>query len=588
MKSWLRMGIVGAGALAVMLGPLLSAPASGQAERRNHTVMVTNLAPRNGANDDFGKNLAKELRNLINDLATHQTVDEKEIRNTAKKFDLDMKELDCIRSLQLSSRVGADIVFCGSYTEDKQAKTFTLTGVQFKTSSGAPLEVPDKTWAKDDYEIAAREIAAMFDTFITRLRKAVFCGDSHNTGDWDKSEEHCKAVLETAPNDVQVRLILAQVYLKTERFDEAYAEALKVVELDPLNEGALQLAGWLATTLGRMEEGRAHNDAYLQLNPGNAGIRMTIAYEQAKAGDPEGAMILVEVGLEIEPEHTELLLQHASFAIAAGQALRVEDQPLSPEAGGFYQKGSESYRQAYAVLGADMDSGRLYQMISTLGVLNQLDRAVELAEQVLETHGAEARLWYLKGNILNRLDRVDEALLALDEAEARDPNYPNLKATQGQWLLEVGREEEALEELMEAVEKGEQPADVIANMFFAKAVQKGISRKDGPPDYDYALRMIDMAKTFESELSSRVLGRLEFYQALSIYQTAYAQQAPQNLQSAQLTLPRFKEVQVLLAIPHVVDWVAGAPAKTQKSYQDMRDRVVQFIEIQELLIQRGR
>ena len=79
---------------------------------------------------------------------------------------------------------------------------------------------------------------------------------------------------------------------------------------------------------------------------------MQIAYDQAQAGDPEGAMILVEEGLELEPDNTDLLLQHASFAIAAGKAMQEEGQPLSAEAGVLYQKGSESYRQTYAALGA--------------------------------------------------------------------------------------------------------------------------------------------------------------------------------------------------------------------------------------------
>ena len=582
MRSWLRIGILGAGALAVMLGPLWTAQASGQvAERRK--VMVTNLVPRDGANDDFGKDLAKELRELIDDLGTHEAVEEKEIRNSAKKYDLDMDELDCVRSLQLSRELRATIVFCGEYTEDKQAKTFTLSGVQFATSGDAPLEIPDKTWPKDQEELAAQEIAQLFGQFIQRLRDAANCLQYYETDEFESAERNCKDVLEQAPDDSQVRLILAQVYRRTDRLEEAHAEVLKVIELDPLSEDGLRLAGWLATTIGRVEEGRAHNNAYLQLNPGDANIRAQIAYDQAQAGDPEGAMILVEEGLELEPDNTELLLQHASFAIAAGQALQEEGQPLSAEAGRLYQLGSESYRKTYAVLGAEMDSGHLYRMIRALYVMNQLDRAVELADQVLATHGEETRLWYLKGNILNKLGRVDEALLALDEAEARDPNYPNLKATQGQWLLVAGREDEALPVLIEAVEKGEQPADVIANLFFARAVTGGIQ----PKNYEYALRMIDMAKTFEPELSSRVLGRLDFYQALSTYQMAYGLQGPQNLQSAQLTLPKFKEVQSLLAMPHVVDWVAGAPAQTQKSFRDMRDGVVQFIEIQELIIQRG-
>lgn len=583
MRSWLRIGIVGAGALAVMLGPLWTAPAIGQvAERRK--VLVTNLVPRNGANDDFGKDLGKELRSLIDDLATHQAVEEKEIRNTAKKYDLDMDELDCVRSLQLSGQLRANIVFCGEYTEDRQARTFTLNNVQFANARGAPLEVPDKTWHKDDYKVAAQEIAALFDTFIQRLRDAANCEDYYNTQAWESAERNCKRVLDQAPNDAPVRLVLAQVYRQTDRFDEAYAETLKVVELEPLNEDALRLAGWLATTIGLKEEGRAHNEAFLQLNPGNAAIRMQIAYDQAQAGDPHGAMLLVEEGLEIEPDNTDLLLYHGSFAIAAGQADQEGGQPPSAAAGVLYQQGSESYRKAYEVLGADMDSAHLYRMISTLGVLNQLDRAVELAEQVLETHGEETRLWYLKGNLLNRLGRVDEALLALDEAEALDPNYPNLKATQGQWLLAVGRDDEALEELIEAVEKGEQPADVIANMFMARAGNEGIR----PKNYEYALTLIDMAKTFESELSARVLGQLEFYEALCIYQIAYVEEQPQNLQSAQLTLPKFREVQRLLALPHVVDWVQGAPERTQTSFRDMRDGVIQFIEIQDLIIQRGR
>ena len=581
MRSWLRIGIVGAGALAVMIGPLLAAPASGQEQRRK--VMVTNLVPRDGANDDFGKDLAKALRDHINDLATHQAVEEKEVRDAAKKYDLDMDELDCVRSLQMSGQLGASIVFCGEYTENRQARTFTLTGVQFAHSSSAPLQIPDKTWPKDDYRIAAQEIGAMFGQFIERLRRSVFCVDYYNTSEWASAEENCRIVLAEAPDDHQSRLVLAQVYRQTERLDEAYAEVLKVIELDPLNEGALQLAGWLATKLGMKEEGRAHNAAYLELNPGNANIRMTIAYEIAQAGDPEGAMLLMEEGLAIEPDNTDLLLQHASFAIASGQGLKVANQPLSAEAGVFYQKGSESYRRAYGVLGAEMSSDHLTQMIAALNDLNLLDRAVELAEQVLETHGEEAGLWYLKGSILNKLDRVDEALLALDEAEARNPNYPNLKATQVQWLLAADREDEALPAALEAVEKGEQPADVIANLFFAKAASGGLT----PRNYKYAIRLIEMAKTFEPELSSRVLGRLDYYLAVSIYQIAYVEQGPQTLQSAQLTLPKFKEVQQLMALPHVIDWLAGAQEPQKNTYQQIVDGVVQLIPIQELLIQRG-
>ena len=581
MRSWLRIGIVGAGALAVMLAPLLPAPASGQVERRK--VMVVNLLPMEDADDDFGKDLAKALRELINGIATHQAVDEREIRDAADKYDLDMEDLDCIRSLQLSRELRANIIFCGSYTEDKDADTFTLSGVKFDNPDAPPVEIPDKTWHKDDYELAAQEIAGLFNTFIQRLRDTSNCVEYYQTKEWASAERNCLAVLEQAPSDSQVRLIVAQIYRQTDRIEEAYDEVLKVIDIDPLNDTALELAGWLAITLGRTAEGRAHYDAYLELNPGDAQVRVRIAYEQAQAGDPEGAMILVEEGLEIEPDNTELLIRHASFAIAAGQAIPVEGEALSPDAGQLYQKGSESYRRAYGVLGAEMDAANLKQMLRALNVLGQLEEALTLADQVLETHGEDAGLWDLKATILRNLDRIDDALMALDEAEARDPNFPNIKAKQGQWLIASGREEEALPFLMEAVEKGEQAADVIANMFFGAAVNKGINAGD----YGFALRMIDMAKTFEAELASRTLGQLDFYKAYSIYKMAEVEQGPQNAQSARLTLPKFKEVQSLLGLGHVVDFIAGARPRTQETYQQLRDGVVQFIEIQELLIQRG-
>jgi tetratricopeptide (TPR) repeat protein len=549
--------------------------------------MVTNLVPRDGADDDFGKDLAKALRELINDFARHQAIEEKEIKEAAKRYKVKMEDLNCVRSLQMIAQEVARITFCGSYTENRDDKTFTLQGVRFAAAGTAALEITDKTWHKDDFRTAAQEIAASFDAFVTQLGNAQFCGDYYEMENWTDAEAKCLIALQISPNDAQVRLIYAQLLRRTDRNDQAYEEVLKVIELVPGDKTALQLAGFLAAKLDLPDEAGEHFRQLLQLDPGNVPVRLKIAYELAQGGEPEVALTLAEEGLELDPDHVELLLRHASFAIRAGLDRQVANQPITLEAAEFFQKGVESYQKAYEKQGSEMDSAHLYRMIAALNALGRLDQALELAEQVLETHGDEARLWAVKGDILEKLDRVDEALVALEEAEVRDPTYPNIKVKQGQWLLESGREEGALPLLMAAVERGEQPADVIANMFFRVAVNKGIQPKDGPRDLAFALRMIGMAMSFESELSRTVLGRLDFYKAYSIYLLAVEQNAPENVKSAQLTLPRFKEVQRLLALPHVADWVSGSQAATKKSYQDMRDNVVQYIEIQEALIRRG-
>lgn len=586
MKSWLRIGIIGAGALVLLLGPLAPVPASAQAGVRLK-VMVTNLVPLDGADDDFGKDLAKALRELINDFARHQAIEEKEIRDAAKRYNVKMEKLDCVLSLQMVMQDVARIAFCGSYTENREEKTFTLKGVRFTAAGRAAVEIPDQTWHKDDHRAAAQEIAASFDAFVTQLHNAQLCGDDYEMENWLEAEQKCLIALRISPNDAQVRLIYAQVLRQTDRSEQAYEEALKVIELEPANEDALRLAGFLAATLNRPDEAGAHFRQLLQLDPGNAPVRLKIAYDVAQEGQPAMAMTIVEEGLALDPEHTEMLLHHASFAIKSGLDLRVANQPMSMEAAGFIQKGLESYRKAYEKLGAEMKSDHLFRMVAALSELSRLDEALELTGQVLETHGEEARFWAVQGDILKKLDRVDEALDALDEAEALDPNYPDIKARQGRMLLDAGREEEALPFLIEAVEKGEQSADVIANLLFRAAVNRGIQPKDGPKDFGLALRLMDMAKTFESELSEMVLGRLDFYKAYCIYLVAEKQNAPENVRSARLTLPRFKEVQDLLALPHVAGWVATAQAATRKSFQDMRDGVIQYIEIQQSIIKRG-
>ena len=586
MRSWLRIGIVGAGALLLLLGPVAPIPASAQAGVRLK-VMVTNLVPLEGADDDFGKDLAKALRELINDFARHQAIEEKEIRDAAKRYDVKMENLDCVLALQMIMQDVARIAFCGSYTENREDKTFTLKGVRFTASGRAAVEIPDQTWHRDDYRSAAQEIAASFDAFVTQLHNAQLCGDDYEMENWAEAEEKCQIALRISPNDAQVRLIYAQVLRRTDRPEQAYEESLKVIELEPLNEDALQTAGFLAAKLNRPEEARAHFRQLLQLDPRNAPVRMKIAYDVAQEGQPALAMTILEEGLELDPEHTEMLLHHASFAIKAGTDLRVPNQPLPAEAAGFIQKGLDSYRGAYAKLGAAMESNHLFRMVAALNELSKLEEALDLTEQVLKTHEEEARFWAVKGEILNRLGRVDEALVALDEAEYHDPNYPAIKAKQGSMLLRIGRADEALPFLITAVERGEQPADVIANLLFGAAVSQGIQPRDGPRDYDLALSLIDMAKTFEAELSEMVLGRLDFYKAYCIYLVAEKQNEPENLRSARATLPRFKQVQELLGLSHVAKWVSTAQAQTRKSFQDMRDGVLQYIEIQQSIIKRG-
>lgn len=580
MTRRLRFGSVGCGVAVAVLGLLSAVPTAAQ---QRHSVMVTNLVPQGGANDGFGKKLAGELRELINESVLHRALEEKDIRDALRRYKLDMDDLDCITSLQLLVARVARIAFCGSYTEDRQAKTVSVQGAQFVAPGTAPVKIADRIWPRDAYRAAAQEIATFFEQFVTQIVNAQYCREYYEEGRLDYAESRCVIALNLAPDDVPVLITYAQVLRRTDRPEQAFEEIKRALELNPADETALELAGYLAAKLDMPDESGDYFRQLLQLDPGNVPVRLNIAYNLAQDGEAELAMTLVEEGLDIAPDDVQLLLHHASFAIRSGQDRKVEGQPLTPEAAGYYQKGLDSYRAAYEQLGAEMDGDHLALMVVGLNEVGQPEEALAVAEQALETHGDEPRFWSMKGDILRRLDRTDEALTALDEVIARDPGYKNVRVRQGKWLLEAGREEEALAALREAVDRREQTARTIASMFFGEAVRNGINSTPKRPAF--AIRLIGMAKQFADQITdSKFLGQMDYFLAYSMYVQAEAEQKPETVGSARQTLPRFREVKRILELSHVAEYGRGNRAT---HYQQLKSGTDTFIEIQEALIRRG-
>ena len=335
--------------------------------------------------------------------------------------------------MQLASQKRWQVVFCGTYTEDEAAKTFSLEGVQFSAPAGTSLAIDDKTWHEDDVELAAEEIATAFGSYVDLLRSATFCGDYFDSKDWANAETQCTRVLGLDPDHVQVRHIYSMLLRETDRYEEAYEQALMVIEADPLHEQALQLSGYLAAQLNRKDEARGHYTNFLMLNPDNVPVRLNIAYDLATAGDPEGAMILVEEGLALAPEDPALLIPHAAYATRAAQDIQGsnEAEGVDADAAELFQKAIDSYKRVYAVQGVEMESTHLRNMIAGYSELGQLDSAVHMAQRSLETHADEAPLWSLFADVLKKAERIEEALEALARLDEVDPAYANVKARAG-------------------------------------------------------------------------------------------------------------------------------------------------------------
>lgn len=575
MNGWLRLGLLTLATVALAALPFQTRNIEAQEASARFRVMVPRVPPAGNESRNFGEKLAEELQDLINDMATHQPVDEDEIEDALDRFDMDWEDLNCIRTRQLGQQIGAELVFCGSYT--REGDGWKVSG-SFVGSNGEALEVEPVTVPDKGQQEAAQHFFSALETLVEQVRFAQFCAEYASSEVWESALNACDRAIELNPNTVYSRYTRAMVLRNTDRLEEALEEFQRVLELDPLHENAMQNAGYVSALLGNDEQARQYYSEYLELNPMNAQVRMRVAYELAQAGDPQGAMQLIEAGLEIDPENVELLKQHAGFAFAAGAELAAGQSPIPMEAAELYQKALESFTSAYETDPEAMEVPQLRSMMAAHIQLQQYEEAVALGERLLETHGDEAQIWSVYADALQRSGQVDEAIAALDEVLALDPEYPTVKMRQGSWLMEAGRLDEAIPVFQEAIAAGEQSADAVANAIFANGYNQGVS----PKDWDYAVRVISQAKEFD--ISSEMAEQVNFWLGYSIFNQAVARQEAQTLETAQATLPRFQEALRLFQNSSGY----AARQNMEDTRQQLIGNVNTYIEIQEAIIRRGR
>jgi len=575
MNGRIRLGLTALVTVGLTAIPFGAQTASGQEASARFRVMVPDIQGLNGADRRFGERLADQLRDLINEMATHQPIDEKELRDALKRYDVEMKDLDCTRARQLAGLINAQVVFCGSYTPEGDG---FRVDTKFIDSAGEEFPVDPITVPERGQREAAEHIYQALQVQSDQARAAQFCGDYASSQQWEDAINTCTQAIDLNPAATGSRYTLGMVYREMERYDEALAEFKKVLELDPLNENAMQNAGYLSALLGDDAAAREYYEQYLTLNPANAQVRMRVAYELAQAGDPLGAMQFIEEGLAVDPDNVELLKQHGGFAFTAGAELNQGQDTMPPEAVELFRKALDSYNRVYAVQGAEMDPSLLRNMVVAHINLGESQEAVSLAERILETHGNEAAIWSIYADALQRADRTDDAINALDRVKELDPEYPTVSVRQGNWLLQEGRIEDAIPFLQQAIERGEQSADAVARLVFANAVNEGIQKDD----WNHAIRTIRLAKEFE--VSDMTRQELDFFLGYAIFNSARAQQEPQTLETARATLPRFQEVLRLMQ---------GCAAYAQRNNregnrQELLNATNTFIEIQDAIIRRGR
>lgn len=564
-----------AAAIALLAMPTLAAAQDGGRLR----VLVPYFEPREGAERNFGEQATDDLRDLMRQLPFHVAVSEDEMEDMAERFRMDVDDLNCLSALQLATQLNVPVLICGSYTQDAQ-RNFTLTSSIRTVASSDVFELQPITVPRNGRRQAAEQIIGQFETYNTVIRSAQICQDYIASQQWESALRNCEESLAINPNALTTRFNRARILFELGRHEEALADFDQVLEIDPLNEVALQTAGYIATQMGDEERGRGYYRRYLEVNPGNVAIRLRIASEMAEAGDAAGAMEFIQPGLEVEPENPDLLLLQGSFAfMGAVQAQR--DAPagsteLPAAAAQFYRQGIDTFLKLYEIQGDQMSLDNLRNIVLAYVQLQDYPNAISMAERILQQNPTDTQVQSLYADALQRAGRQADAYVAIDRLIELQPDNESAHMRKATWLIAERRLEDAAAALQRTA-TDQAKADNAANLLFNEGYTNGFQRQD----YAYTVRGMAAAKTIPN-ISTNMREQLNFWHGMAIFErTRPLIPAEPTLADARAAQPGFEETKAL--------WgqVGGYPARVNTDMTQLLSAVDQYLEICEVVIRRG-
>lgn len=569
---WLVLALLGVAAV----------PAEAQEQVGDRlTILVPYLAPQNGADDRFGEDVAKELRKLIEDSHTHQTVSDRELKNARRRYNLDEDQLyNCVTARQLAMQMGWQLVLCGEYTAAGNRQV-NVAARFIGSQTADEFAVPAFTASEREPRQAAQQILQVFDRYTQQLARTLWCKQYLDSKDYESALRNCNDALEINPGSTNALYQKAFVLYETKEFAEALETLDRLLEIDPIKQDALKLAGIAATQMGAAERARGYFDRYMELNPGDVQVRLTVATEIANAGDPEGALRFLQAGYEADPTNLRLVEYRGHFA--ANAAAKAEGA-MQQGGGGdptkvteFYNIAAESYTQVFEAQGVETDPTILEKLIISLFKLQRYDEAVALGQRATEAKPDNAAIWEAHSRALEESGKTAEALAAIERAGSLGASSAALVQRTAMLQLKQGNNAAAIAALSAGVEAGLLQPKGAFQIIFADAY--GQKYQKGRHDEAYALldQAGQLAQTDEDKLTRN------FWRGYILFLQAQQAHEPMTAASAQRAKPMFERALELFQAAQGYEKI-HASADVPK----LIDAAQRFIEIEEALIKRGR
>ncbi|HUP89102.1 MAG TPA: tetratricopeptide repeat protein [Longimicrobiales bacterium] len=573
----LSLAMVATGFVGVQ--PLKAQDPAPAASTDRYRVLVPMLERKGAVRPDFGKKVAEAIAKQIGGLRTHTPVPAAEVKEALRKYKLKEEELDCIKDRQLAVQINAELVMCG--VVEQGASGYTINAQFIGAKTGETFELTPVQAA--DPNSAAAQIYSQFEKYITQLSLARFCNDYLASQQYDKALENCNQALQVNPNSQTVNLMKGMALYRTSmsadqatvtdtaKLQQSADVYKKVIELNPINQDALRQAGIISARLGRAEESRQYFRQYMELNPGDVGVRLAIASEAVKNGDPEGALRIVEEGLKADSNSVDLLAYAGHMAIQA--ATKSTDRTkVSP----FYEVAANYYKKVFTAKDTATDNVVLQNLILALNAAGDKQGAVDIGSRAVVARPKEVTLWSAYATALSATGKNEEALKAIESGLSIDPKFKGLAARRASILLNMGRLDAARAAFQEAITAGAD-ADDAAQLVLNEGLERYRSQ-----DYDQALQYFAFAKDLANDAAKK--GGANFWTGMVYYQRGIPVAKPQTPKAARAALPIFER-----ALEYFQSTGVEAYAGQTRGVNlgQTLSAVRQYIDIQKQVIKRG-
>lgn len=514
----------------------LASPAGAQSGAMQ--VLIPRLAQQGDVPGNFGRNVAREMRDLIDELATHNAPDEGALNDRLRNFDLSEEDLNCTTARQAALQIGMEVVMCGEVQPAADGLQVSARFIMAET--GEMYEIPTFVQPDEDDpdEAAARRIFQEFEDYSQMMRFSMICADYADSGDWESALRNCNDALAINGDATSALYSKGRALMELQQPEEAFQTFQHLLTIDEQHDDAILSAGIVAARLNQPEVAREYFNQFLSLNPGNVDVRLQVATDLANEGDPEGALRIAQEGLEDNPDNANLVEYIGHFAIRAAEEATTaagvtQQDPVPPEARGFFETAIEHYSQVFEQKGPETDTNVLQRLLIALARVDRTDEAIELGERIVTAQPDRPVLWFAHADALYRAGRIDEAIAALDRTEELAPDHPNLHTRRATVLLPTGDIDRIRTAWQAVQESGTDP-----NLIARNIVAFGVNERYQKDQDDAALEYFELSLEFAEDPQTR--GMASYLSGAILFNRAQAMEAETSAEAEQV-LPIFRQ-----------------------------------------------